>query len=225
MGLFDKLRKSVTNVATESKDTREPAPMDVLEYRQQKCITVKSVNYCQDAIKALGPGEHDVIIRKPKNGEWGDYVVRTTDGQMLGCISERDLMLSGYKNRGTVRAIVCEPKYMLEEWYSIYIPRTDEGLELEDKLDSLKKWISISDDHWYGPDDERVDYYDAEWMLSADKKPTITLMVEGKRVFDVTSRMRCYADVSERTAYTPRRVICERKVGDHGPYHSIGLYF
>lgn len=225
MGLFDKLLKTVTSAPNESKDNREPAPMDVLEYRQSMCVKVKSVNYCQDAIKALGPGMHDVAIRKPKNGEWGDYVVRTTEGTMLGCISERDLALGGFKNRGTVRALVCEPEYYGEEWYSIYIPRNDEGIELEEKLASLKKWISISDDHWYGPEDERVEYYDVEWLLSADKRPTITLMADGKRLFDVTSRMRCYADVIERTSYTPRRIICEKKTGDHGPYHSIGLYF
>lgn len=124
MGLFDRILGKGAAKPKPARDAREPAPRDVLEWRQHACVPVHGVNYFQPAIMGMGEGDHDVVVRKPNGrGEWGDWAVRTTGGVTLGILYEKDLEGAGVPTRGAARATVCAPRYLNEEYWSVYLHR------------------------------------------------------------------------------------------------------
>ncbi len=124
MGLLDRILGKRAAGAGRVGAEREPAPRDVLEWRQHACVPVHAANYFQPAIMGMGEGEHDVVVRKPSGrGEWGDWAVRTTENVTIGILYEKDLEGAGVPTRGTARATVCAPRYLNEEHWSVYLHR------------------------------------------------------------------------------------------------------
>lgn len=230
MGLFDFLKKPAETkpspaAAPSPGPTKPFIPDELRAFRQKECIKVANAIYFQDSITALGEGETKLTIRKAKDPNRLEYIVSTTDGTAVGYLSAGEFERSGLKSRGTVRAIVAAPHYELEEFWTIYLPRTEEAIAAEAELEELQRWIQITDSHWYGPEDEYIDLYNCEWVLSADEKPTIALLADGVKVFDVTPRMKSYSDVAACTGHNPRHAVCKRFEGEHGSFHRIGLWF
>ena len=124
MGLFDAFKKKKAAAPEPSRDAG-PAPREVLEYRQKRCVEVDGGRYFQPARRMLGEGAHDVIIRRPGPKEWGDYAVRTVDNVTLGVLYADRFERLGVEPRGTIRAEVVAPRYANETEWMLFIPIPD----------------------------------------------------------------------------------------------------
>ena len=252
MGLFGKLKKTaedaknrVDNVKaqvtqirgdineavdtiTGKADTRPNAPQELLIHEQHECIKVYGVHYNQDKLSDL-PGNYvelDIGTRLLKEGE--AYPVMLANGEIIGNVFPEQLEKAGIKKGEHVLAEIHRPIYQMRDYIELYIPRTREAIEEEQKRDALKFWENIDATKWEPGDGERYDYHEVEVLTKNAKgkgKPTYVIIGDGVKLFEVGPRMKMYTELVDRDGYKPRRLIAERRTSDYGQYYHVGFYY
>lgn len=254
MGLFDKInaarakvdetkarvdavREQVSNakqnitqavdVATGKADMRPYMPQPMLSHLQNECVKVYGTQYHQTELSKLHENTVNVTIAPRKSKEWDSYPVTLADGSLIGALYAEQLEKAGIKKGSTVTAEIVFPVYQLQDIISVYVPMTDEQLTHKKEMDSLKLWVNLDGEKWQGDMSERLDYSDVEvFEKNANgKKPVYVIMGDGKKLFEVTPRMKMHDEIESRAAYKPRRLIAERKDGTMGAFYRIGFYY
>lgn len=223
MGLFSKFaKKDDMPKAEEKADNRPFAPQDVLVYRQHDCVEVLSTVYHQDALASLGPGYHDVKIRKAGAGHYGDYTVSSQDGVELGYLPEKSFARCGAKTRGTTRALVVLPRFQLEDHIMCFIEITDEAKAEAEARKALDMTVNVDARVWVGPSDEKQTYLGGE-VMSGDGWVAIT---GGNQLLcKVAKGRKGYDDLLARVGKPVRKTVAEYRHGQYGPYLRVWLYF
>ena len=125
-------------------------------------------------------------------------------------------------------AEIHRPIYQMRDYIELYIPRTREAIEEEQKRDALKFWENIDATKWEPGDGERYDYHEVEVLTKNAKakgKPTYVIIGDGVKLFEVGPRMKMYTELVDRDGYKPRRLIAERRTSDYGQYYHVGFYY
>lgn len=215
------------DVATGKADTRPYMPQSMLSHLQNECVHVYGTKYHQAELSKLHDNTISVTIAARKSKEWDSYPVTLADGSLIGALYAEQLEKAGIKKGSTVMAEVVFPVYQFQDIISIYVPMTDEQLAHKKEMDKLKLWVNLDAKKWQGEESERLDYSDVEVLEKhADgKKPVYVIIGDGKKLFEVTSRMKMYSDIESRSSYKPRRLIVEQKDGNAGQYYRVGFYY
>lgn len=89
--------------------------------------------------------------------------------------------------------------------------------------------LNLNIEKWEGePINDREDYYDGEFLVrefEGKKKPLVSAVFGGRKLFTVNSRMKCYDDLMQRRYYDVRRLIVEKRDSENGSFLRVGLYF
>lgn len=236
MGFFDLLMDAFKDDGERADGTKgaksEERPMmpnDMREHLRDDCVQVRGTIYHSDVLDSIESDTLEVKIRKAPASSHYDYVVRTLDDVEVGGLRAQAFRQSGAKTRGTTTAEVIHPVWMLTERTELYIPMTEDAKAERERAKEMTLWMTVDGSKWEVPTDaERLDYLDAEFALTsqgAGKKPVVSVIADGMRLFRVTPRMKYYAAMVERSDHIIRRLIAERKEGANGTFWRVGLYF
>lgn len=231
MGLFDKLKKKEQQPAAQPKvDERPFPPQEITLHRSNDCVEVQMCSYYQNVLSTLQPGLVAVTLEKPRDNqpyEGFDGLIVVSNNCILGAIGEHKIKRYGFKSGYQTVCEVVYPQYRYEDHIQLYIRLTDDQKSAQKAKDDLKLWINLGASKWLIEDDERFDFNSGEILTrNVDgKKPIYIVIGDGRKLFEVNSRMKMYADIEQRVNYPIRRLIAERKDGQHGLYYNVGFYY
>lgn len=220
--------KAKKEVVAKVKGEKPFMPDELSARLRNECIEATQCIYHQDTNAKL-PEVVELTVSKKKKDATGNqvYYLLTDSGEVVGALTEDRFKKLMIKPGARVVADVIQPIYALTEYPTVYVRRSEESIKHEQELENLKVWVSIDANKWEIPmGDERYDFRGGEFLIAkAGKQPTYAVIGEGRKLFEVTPRMKAYKEIAERSQYKIRRIIALKKTSDYGDYYSTGFYF
>jgi hypothetical protein len=207
-------------------------PQSVYDHRHDECVMVGGATYHQDTIANIRSSTVDAIVGVAINADYGTHDVRTKQGSTVGWISPHQLERAGYQPGDAVTLEVVHPKYLGENTHEMYLPRTENAIQREEHLKSLRWWINVNEDKWgLEPLDAVANFtysYPAQLVEVPPKgkgKPSYAVMVDGVTAFTITSRMNAYKMVIDNLAEPLRYIDVDVHDGKYGRFYKIGMRY